>query len=101
MIETQTPSCALMYRYVRDFAAKTKPWQSAIRYQTKPDERFDLTLVSQRVYGRRDEYLVVMAAAALDSVEQELTERLLVLPTESQLTNMKERALYVNLTKDR
>lgn len=101
IIETQTPSCALMYRLVRDFSAKAKPWQTAIRYQTKPDERWDLTLVSQRVYGRRDEFITVMAAAGLDSVEQELTERLLVLPTEGQLLAFKDRAKYVNLTRDR
>jgi hypothetical protein len=99
MIEDQTPSCAAFYRLVRDFAIKTKPWSTAIRYNTKPDERFDLTLVSQRVYGRRDEFLAVMAAAGLDSVEQELTERLLTLPTDATLAAFKERAKFANVRR--
>lgn len=99
MIEDQTPACAAMYRLVRDFAAKAKPWSTATRYHTKPDERHDLTLVSQRVYGRRDEFLTVMAAAGLDSVEQELPEQLLTLPTEAQLMAFKERARFVNVRR--
>lgn len=99
MIEDQTPSCAAMYRLVRDFSVKAKPWNTAIRYHTKPDERHDLTLVSQRVYGRRDEFLTVMAAAGLDSVEQVLPEQLLTLPTEAQLMAFKERARFVNVRR--
>jgi hypothetical protein len=83
-----------LYQLVRDFAVQTPAWGTAIRYHTMPDERFDLTLVSQRVYGSRLEYLVVQAAAGLDSPELELTERALVLPTASQLAAMKVRAGY-------
>lgn len=99
MIEAQTPACAMMYRLVRDFSARTKPWQTAIRYQTRPDERFDLTLVSQRVYGNRDEFLTVMAAAGLDSVEQELKEQLLVLPTGGALQAFKDRSGFKNTSR--
>ena len=88
-----------MYRLVRDFAIKTKPWETAIRYYTKPDERKDLTLVSQRVYGRRDEFLTIMAAAGLDSVENVLPEQLLTLPTDAALTAFKERAKFVNVRR--
>lgn len=83
-----------LYQLVRDFAVQTPPWGTAIRYFTMPDERFDLTLVSQRVYGSRGEPLVVQAAAGLDSPELELTERAMVLPTASQLAAMKIRAGY-------
>jgi hypothetical protein len=61
---------------------------------TTPDERTDLTRVSQRVYGRRGETLTVQAAAGLDSPELEMSERLLVLPTAAQLREMKLRAGY-------
>lgn len=101
MIEAQTPSTAMFYKMVRDFAARTRPWQSAIRYQTKPDERSNLPLVSQRVYGRRDEFLAVAAAAGLDSIEQVMSERILTLPTEGQLQAFKDRAGFKNLDKDR
>ncbi len=83
-----------LYQLVRDFAVQTPVWGSAIRYFTLPDERFDLTLVSQRVYGSRGETLVVQAAAGLDSPELELSERALVLPTASQLADLKVRAGY-------
>lgn len=96
VIEKNSASCAAFYRAVRTFAQRTKPWQTAIRYQTRPDERGDLTLVSFRVYGRRDEFLAVSAAAGLESVENLLPEQLLVLPTEAQLAAMKDRAGFVN-----
>lgn len=100
-IETKTPSTGLFYKLVRDLALRTRPWQSAIRYQTKPDERNNLPLVSQRVYGRRDEFLAVAAAAGLDSIEQGMSERLLTLPTEGQLQAFKDRAGFKNLDADR
>ena len=83
-----------LYQLVRDFAVQTPAWGAAIRYFTTPDERFDLTLVSQRVYGNRNETLVIQAAAGLDSPELELSERAMVLPTASQLAAMKVRAGY-------
>lgn len=83
-----------LFVMVRDFAVQTPAWGQAERYQTRPDERFDLTLASQRVYGRRTEALVIQAAAGLDSPELELSERLLVLPTEAQLRAMKHLAGY-------
>lgn len=64
------------YRAVRQFSVSTPVWGEATRYQSKPDERHDLTLVSQRVYGNRNEALTVMAAAGLDSVEMTLSEQL-------------------------
>lgn len=95
-IEKNSASVAAFARDVRNFALRTKPWQTAIRYQTKPDERRDLTLVSMRCYGRRDEFMAVRAAAGLESIEDELTEQLLVLPTEAQLTEIKARSGFVN-----
>lgn len=100
-LERNTASIAVFYRLVRDFAVKTPVWGQALRYQTLPDERNDLTLISQRVYGRRDEFMAVMAAAGLNSVEDTLPEQLLVLPTEAQLRDMKATAGFVNLSKDR
>lgn len=81
-----------LYALVREFALNTPDWAPAVRYQTMPDERFDLTLVAKRVYGSRDEFLVIQAAAGLDSCELELTERVLVLPSLDQLNALKVRA---------
>ncbi len=85
------------HKEVRLFAERTKPWQTAIFYFTKPDENWDLTLVSERVYGRRDEYMTIMAAAGLDMVDQELTQRQLVLPTDEQLYAIKRRCGFESI----
>jgi hypothetical protein len=95
-IENQTTACAKLYKLVRDFVANTPNWATAIRYQTLPDERFDLTLISQRVYGNRDEFLTISAAAGLESIENMLSEQLLTLPTPDQLAAMKVQAGFVN-----
>lgn len=80
-----------LYREVRNFALTSPPFlTNRITYQTLPDERFDVTLVSQRVYGNREEGIVIMAAAGLDSSSQELTERVLVLPDAATLLSIKQ-----------
>lgn len=77
---------------VRDFALETPEWGTAIRYFTQPDERLDLTLASYRVYGTREEALIIQAAAGLDSPEYEMPEQLLVLPTVERLRAMRRAA---------
>lgn len=86
------------YRAVRQFSLTAPVWEDVIRYFTKPDERWDLTLVSQRVYGNRDEYLAVMAAAGLDRLNQELTERELVLPSLERLELIKQETGFTSTT---
>lgn len=83
-----------LFALVRQFSISTPSWGAAIRVETTPDERYDLTKVARRVYGRASEYLVIQAAAGLDSPESALTERKLVLPTADQLRAMKLRAGY-------
>jgi hypothetical protein len=58
---------------------------------------YDLTLVSQRVYGRRDEFLAVMAAAGLDTVDQPLPQKRIVLPNEGRLIAIKRRAGFESI----
>lgn len=96
MIEKNSMACNRLMQLVRDFAIRTKGWENAIRYETSFDERHDLTLVSQRVYGKRSEFLVVMAAAGLGSFDEVLEEQILILPTKAQLQSMKARAGYEN-----
>jgi len=91
MTDINTQAASNFYNEVRLFSEKTKDWESAIFYETKPDEVLDLTLVSQRVYGRRDEYLAIMAAAGIDSIDQKLTPKRLVLPTDNQLYVIKRK----------
>lgn len=78
------------YRAVRKFAVTTPVWALAIRYEVKPDEVSDLTLIARRVYGRNEEAITIMAAAGLDRLNQSLVSgTVLVLPTEGQLIQLK------------
>jgi hypothetical protein len=86
---------------VRKFAVQTPAWGEAIRYPTKPDERTDITLIAHRVYGDRSQFMAVFAAAGLDTLEQELDERLLVLPTAAQLQLIKRQTGYLTNAEKR
>lgn len=89
-IDNDTTAAARFWRRIQDFASHAKVWDSdAIFYQVKPDEKFDLTLISQRVYGNRDEYLAVMAAAGIDSLDQEIKQKKIVLPIPARLNSIK------------
>ena len=42
-------------RYYRELSSSRQAWQEAIRYNSFPDEEWDLTLASQRPYGSPNE----------------------------------------------
>ncbi len=92
---------AAFVKVVRTFAVQTPDWAEAVRYETKPDERFDITLIAERVYGDRNEYMAVFASAGLDTLEQEIVEQRLVLPTRSQLQSMKRQTGYLTAVERR
>ncbi len=83
------------YRAVREFALTEPVFSSArLTVQTLPSERWDLTLVSQRVYNNRDEFLAIMAAAGLTRYDEPLNEQLLVLPSREKLAQIKRETGY-------
>lgn len=83
-----------LFSLVRVFSQSTPAWAPAIRYEIKRDELHDIFLPSERAYGTPDEWLVIQAAAGLDSPEYPLTERTIVLPTLARLREMKRQAGY-------
>ncbi|WMC11746.1 hypothetical protein PU634_05105 [Oceanimonas pelagia] len=91
-LDNNTQAARVFWRLVQDFVANVKPWDPAIYYDVKPDERWDATLISQRVYGRRDEFMAVLAAAGVDSVDLPIEQRRIVLPTDPQLRQLKFQA---------
>jgi hypothetical protein len=95
-MDKQSTAAARFYQLVVDFSLRVKQHEAAIRYRTKPDERFNLPLVSYRVYGVHTEYLAIMAAAKLDHVEQALEETDLALPTKQALEQMKKAAGFID-----
>ena len=95
MIDKDPRAAAAFFREVRRFSERAKPWDTnVIFYDTKPDETYDLSLVSRRVYGRRDEFLAVMACAGLDSFDQPLPQKRIRLPNENELMNIKRRTNF-------
>ena len=98
---TSYTSAAMLFKMVSEFAQLQPDWAEAIRYTTTPDERWDPTLVSERVYGVRDEFLAVMAAAGLDHINTILSERTIVLPTRAQLAAMKAKCGIATRSSER
>jgi hypothetical protein len=90
-IDVKTDAAGRFYSEIQAFSAAATDFSTVLFYQVKPDERHDLTLISERVYHNRYESLAIMAAAGLDRVDQDITERLLVLPTEAELIAIKRK----------
>ncbi len=61
-----------------------------IVYQILPDEVYDQTLVSQRVYGVRTESAVIRIAAGVSGIWEALPQIEIVLPTGLQLMQLKQ-----------
>lgn len=83
------------YRAVRQFAVSSPLWDvDRVVIFTDPSMRWDLSLVSQKVYGNRDEHLAVLAAAGLSRYDDELTEREIILPSKTRLELIKQATGY-------
>lgn len=91
-LDKNTQAAKVFWREIQNWVANVKPWEIAIRYDIKPDERWDVTLISQRVYGRRCEIIAVMAAAGISYVDEPLEQKQIVLPNEAQLRALKFKA---------
>lgn len=92
MIDKNTIAAKNFYKLIRTFSQRTKTWDTAIFYQTLPDEKWDLTLASRRAYGTPDEFLAIMAAAGIDRADMPLPQMQLILPTHAQLKIIKKQA---------
>lgn len=77
---------------IRSYAQNSVFGTNHIRYETKEDERYDLTLVSRRVYGISSEWLTIQAAAGMSTPEDELPPQTLVLPSFQDLIALKKQA---------
>jgi len=97
MTDIDTQAANIFYREVRNFAVTVKPWIPAIRHQVLPDEIWDMSLVSQRVYGRRTEFLAVLASSGLSGFDEPLPQGILIMPTDAQLYQIKRRAGFESI----
>ena len=100
-IDNNSQAAKNFYKAVRTFAIRTKPWQAGVFHDVLPDEQRDITLVSQRVYGNRYEFLAVMAAAGINTFDQVVPLGTLVLPTPAQLYYLKRQAGFESIPAQR
>ena len=91
---------ARFYRDIRRFAL-TEPEYSSRRQVVRsyPSERFHIPMMALRVYGDASEGLVIRAAAGLSTVDSELTEQDVVLPTKEHLVYLKQKAGITSTTR--
>lgn len=84
---------ARFYLEVRKFAL-TEPSYSSRRQVVRsfPSERYHLPMLALRVYGDATEVLAIQAAAGLSTVDSELVEQNLVLPTKEHLAYLKQKS---------
>lgn len=101
MIEDDTNSASRFFRAVRDFSLSKKPWDSAIHYDIKPDEAFNLPLISFRVYGNYEETIVVQACTGTDIVDIPIPQETFVFPDSDQLHDLKVSTGFESLDEQR
>ena len=100
-IDNNTTAAKNFYREVRKFALTRKAGDTALYYDTTPDEKYDITLISRRAYGNPHETLAVMASCGLDSVDEEVPQTRLTLPTLAQLYFFKRKCGFESLPEYR
>jgi hypothetical protein len=97
-MDQRTHAARDFYKLVLDHAEQARPWDTTATYHdVTPDEQWDPTLVSERVYGRREEFLAVMAAAGMNTFDEPVPMRRLVLPTAETLRAFKRRAGFESI----
>lgn len=91
------------FKSVSDFSKSAKPWdQNVIWYTVKPDEAYDASKISQRVYGRRSEFTAVQAACGVGRVDSPLpVSKKVALPSESKLYELKRANGFESIAENR
>lgn len=100
-VDQNSQNAKNFYKAVSNFSKTAKAWDSMIRYEIKPDERYDPTLISRRVYGSSDEFLAVMACAGTSSFEDEIVQKTIVLPNRQLLERIKRKTGFESIPDNR
>lgn len=78
---------ARFYQLVRDFCINVKDDQESIKYNVSDDERSDLTLISYRVYGKRELWYVIAQALGINFNNSTIENTTITLPTPKHLND--------------
>lgn len=101
MIDINSIAAKNFYKEIRKFALNTKPWDIAVRHEVRPDEINNAMLISMRVYGRNDEFIAVIAAAGLNTTDDEFEYGIITLPNNEQLNRIKFKVGFESIGENR
>lgn len=100
-VDQNSQAARVFFKKVASFVKSAKAWDAVVSYEIKPDERVDATLISRRVYGTSDEFLVVMACAEIDSFDDAFEQGVLLLPNATKLEQLKRESGFESVAKNR
>lgn len=96
-VDVNSQAARVFFKLVSNFSKSAKIWDDAIFYDVLPDELYDITLISRRVYGRPDEYVAVMACLGIDSVDVSFEQKQVAFPSESKLAQFKYKSGFESI----
>lgn len=100
-LDQNTQSAKNFFKLVSNFSKTAKAWDAVVSYDVKPDERFDPTLISRRVYNTSDEFLVVMACVGISSFDEPIEQRTILLPTKTMVERFKRQTGFESVASNR
>lgn len=100
-LDQNSQAARVFFKKVANYVKNAKAWDNVMTYEIKPDEYVDATLISRRVYGTSDEFLVVMACAGIDSFDDGFEQGILTLPNKGQLEKFKRESGFESIHSNR
>lgn len=100
-LDVNSQAARSFFKKVSAFVQNAQAWDEVVSYEIKPDENLDATLISRRVYGTSEEYLVVMACAGIDSFDDQIRQGILLLPNQSKLFSLKRESGFESIDANR
>lgn len=95
MFDQDSAAARRFYGAVRRFSATAKNNTVGVQFlQVMPPECWDITKLSQRVYGNRHEGLACMAALGIDQANLLTEQRTGAFPTAAKLEQIKRECGY-------
>lgn len=100
-LDQNSQAARVFFKKVSNFIQGAKAWDAVVSYEIKPDEKVNATLISRRVYGTADEFLVVLACAGLDSFDDDFKQGVLRLPNPNKLEQLKRESGFESVAANR
>lgn len=86
-------------RFFRAIQKHNATGNGVLTHDVKPDEIHDITLISERVYGHREEYLAVLASYGASFVVLPIEQKTITLPTPEALIRIKRETGFESMNQ--